>query len=236
MTKTYRTLLFDLDDTLLDFGVSRYDAFKGLCDTHAFPFDEALFNRFNEINEGLWSAYEQGRITQTEVLHARHEIVFKEYGHDVDGALFDATYKKHLSQGFHAIEGALELITELKDHFALYIVSNGVSTIQDSRLKGSGLHPHFQAVFVSEDTGYQKPHRGFFEHVFSRIPNFSPAETLMIGDSLTADIVGGHGAGIDTCWFNPRKKHNHVGVEPTYEIRHYDELRAIVGAAKALRP
>lgn len=227
--KAYRNLLFDLDDTLLDFGVARLTALRGMCEAHAFTFDEDLFARFNHINDGLWKAYEEGRISQTEVLHSRHVLLFKEYGHDVDGALLDDTYKQHLSQGYHAIEGALELILELKEHFGLYIVSNGVATIQDSRLRGSGLHPHFRGVFVSSDTGYQKPQKGFFDHVFARIPDFSPAETLMIGDSLSADITGGHRAGIDTCWFNPHGKHNPIDVQPTYEIRHYDDLRAIVG-------
>jgi 2-haloacid dehalogenase len=231
--KTYRNLLFDLDDTLLDFGVARLAAHRGMCEDHGFAFDDALHARFNHINDGLWKAYEEGRISQTEVLHSRHEMLFKEFGHEVDGAVLDATYKVHLARGYHAIDGALDLVTELTARFHLYIVSNGVSTIQDSRLRGSGLHPHFKSVFVSSDTGYQKPQKAFFDHVFARIPSFSPAETLMIGDSLSADIVGGHGAGIDTCWFNPGGKPNTAGVTPTYEIRHYDELRAIVGAAKA---
>jgi 2-haloacid dehalogenase len=235
MTKSYRHLLFDVDDTLLDFGAARLSAHRGMCEAHGFAFDDALHARFNEINEGLWRAYEDGRLSQREVRQSRHVTLFKEYGHDVDGALLDDTYKQHLALGFHAIEGAHDLIVELKDRFGLYIVSNGLATIQDSRLRGSGLHPHFQGVFVSEDTGYQKPHKGFFDHVFARIPQFSASETLIIGDSLSADIVGGHRAGIDTCWFNPDGKHNPVGVTPTYEVRHYDELRAIVGAVKAKR-
>jgi 2-haloacid dehalogenase len=227
----YRTLLFDLDDTLLDFGVARLAAHRAMCEAHAFPFDDALHARFNQINEGLWKAYEEGRIPQTQVLHSRHEILFKEYGYVVDGAVLDATYKEHLSQGFHPIPGALELVAELRQGFSLYIVSNGVATIQASRLEGSGLRPHFQDVFISDAIGAQKPHKAFFEHVFARIPAFSPAHTLIIGDSLSADIAGGHGAGIHTCWYNPGGKPNPTGLTPTYEIRHYDELRAIVGRA-----
>jgi 2-haloacid dehalogenase len=234
MTTPYRHLLFDVDDTLLDFGAARLSAHRGMCEAHGFAFDDALHARFNVINEGLWRAYEDGRLSQTEVRQSRHVTLFKEYAHEVDGALFDATYTQHLARGFHAIEGALALIQELKDHFGLYIVSNGVASIQDSRLKGSGLHPHFQGIYVSEDTGYQKPHKGFFDHVFARIPGFDPAATLIIGDSLTAAIAGGLAAGIDTCWFNPEGKPNGTPFVPTYEIRHYDALRAIVGLANAV--
>lgn len=227
--KRYRTLLFDLDDTLLDIGASRVEALRAVCEAHDHPYDDAFYARFNAINDALWKAYEAGSVTQAEVMHSRHVALFKEYGREVDGALLDATYREHLSRGFHAIAGAHDLVTALKDDFSLYVVSNGASTIQDRRLRGSGLHPHFRAVFVSEDTGFQKPHQGFFDHVFARIPGFSPAETLIIGDSHSADIVGGHRAGIDTCWFNPDGKAHGTDVVPTYEIRHYDELRAIVG-------
>ena len=61
MTKTYRHLLFDVDDTLLDFGVTRFASLRSMCEAHAFPFDDALYARFNHINEGLWRAYEEGR-------------------------------------------------------------------------------------------------------------------------------------------------------------------------------
>lgn len=231
--KTYRHLLFDLDDTLLDIGQAQTVALRSLCEAQAFPFDDAVHARFLQINDGLWKAYEEGRVSQAEVLCSRHVLLFKEYGRDVDGAVLEETYRYHMSQGFQAFDGALALITELKEHFQLYVVSNGVPSIQDSRLRGSGLHPHFRQIFISADTGYQKPQKGFFDHVFARIPDFSADDTLIIGDSLSADIKGGHHAGIDTCWFNPNGKRNDLGIAPTYEVRHYDELRTIFGRPQA---
>ena len=231
--KTYQALLFALADTLLDFGATQLAAMRATCEAHGFSFDDDLYARFCAINGELWRDYEEGRLSQTEVMHSRHERLFRHYGQKVDGAEIDHTYREHLAVGYHAFDGALELVNELQEHFRLYIVSNGVSPIQHSRLAGSGLKPHFQDVFVSSDTGYQKPQRGFFEHVFARIPDFSPASALIIGDSLSADVRGGHHAGIDTCWFNPGQKPNDLGLAPTYEVRRYDELRAIVGAARA---
>jgi 2-haloacid dehalogenase len=229
--KPYRTLLFDLDDTLLDIAASRVDALRATCEAHGVPYDDAVYARFDAINTAHWRAYEEGRMSQAEVMRSRHVTLFGELGHAVDGDAADATYRRHLSLGFHAFDGALDLVRELAEGFALYVVSNGVSPIQASRLHGSGLLPHFRGVFVSEDTGHQKPQRGFFDHVFARIPGFDPAGALIIGDSLTADVAGGHGAGIDTCWYNPHGKPNHLGLAPTHEIRDYDALRAIVGVA-----
>ena len=72
----------------------------------------------------------------------------------------------------------------------------------------------------------------YFDYVFARIPGFSASETLIIGDSLSADIRGGHGAGLDTCWFNPGAKPNRSGVTPTYEIRRLDDLHPLLGSVR----
>lgn len=122
------------------------------------------------------------------------------------------------------IDGAYELIERLSPSFDLYIVTNGVSRSQYKRLGDSGLYPFFKDVFVSEDTGFQKPMKEYFDYVFARIPGFSAEHGLIIGDSLSADIKGGQMAGIDTCWFNPGKKENESGIIPTYEIQSLDEL------------
>lgn len=42
---------------------------------------------------------------------------------------------------------------------------------------------------------------------------------LIVGDSLTSDIQGGADYGIHTCWFNPNRKENKLGIKPTYEIQ-----------------
>ena len=63
----------------------------------------------------------------------------------------------------------------------------------------------------------------FFDHVFSRIPDLDKKQTVIIGDSLTSDILGGQLAGIDTIWFNPKKK-NSGEIQPTYEIERLQQL------------
>jgi len=114
------------------------------------------------------------------------------------------------------------------NHYDLYIVTNGVSKTQYKRLRASGLYPLFKDVFVSEDTGSQKPMKAYFDYVFARIANFDVNQALIIGDSLSADIKGGQLAGLDTCWFNPEKKPNHTKIVPTYEIQKLEELYRIL--------
>jgi len=119
---------------------------------------------------------------------------------------------KSFEEGNQLVHGALELITDLQDQYDLYIVTNGVSKTQYKRLRASGLFLLFKDIFVSEDTGSQKPKKEYFDCVFARIANFDVNQALIIGDSLSADIKGGQLAGLDTCWLNPEMKPNNTGI------------------------
>jgi len=228
--KKYRTLLFDVDDTLLDFGAAEDLALRLLLEEHHLPFTPEIKANYQRINHGLWKSFEEGKLDRAEVLNTRFMAFFKEYGQEVNGSLMDHNYRSYLEKGGQLMDGALELITDLQNQYDLYIVTNGVSKTQDSRLRISGLHPLFKNVFVSEDAGYQKPMKEYFDYVFARIPNFSVEQGLIIGDSLSADIKGGQLAGIDTCWFNPGMKTNDTNIIPTYEINKLNELYRILSA------
>lgn len=226
--KKYKTLLFDADDTLLDFGATESLALRLLFADQRIPFNAELELHYKQFNKSLWKSFEDGKLTREELLNTRFSIFFKEYGREVDGVLMESNYRKHLDEGHQLVQGAFELAKNLQQKYDLYIVSNGVSETQDKRLRDSGLYPFFKRIFVSEDTGFQKPQKEFFDYVFVRIPNFSPEEGLMIGDSLSSDIKGGALAGLDTCWFNPDTTANHTEIVPTYQIQKLEELYPIL--------
>ncbi|PLS01890.1 YjjG family noncanonical pyrimidine nucleotidase [Neobacillus cucumis] len=226
--KKYKTLLFDVDDTLLDFAAAEALALEMLFKSRNISITSAIENHYKKINQGLWKSFEEGKIGRDEVVNTRFSLLFKEYGQIVDGVLMEKYYRSFLEEGHQLINGAFELISELQNHFDLYIVTNGVSRTQDKRLRDSGLHPLFKEIFVSEDTGFQKPMKEFFDYVFARIPESSEDQTLIIGDSLSSDIKGGQLAGLDTCWFNPQGKPNNSRINPTYEIRNLNELFQIL--------
>ena len=222
--KTYRTLLFDVDDTLLDFKAAERLALRLLFEEQQIELTEEIEAHYKQMNQGLWRAFEEGRIDRDEAVNTRFSLLLKEYGHEVDGALLEQKYRGYLEQGHQLIDGAMEVVRELHGAYDLHIVTNGVSKTQDRRLRDSGLHPMFTSIFVSEDTGYQKPMKEFFDFVFARIPHFDPQQALIIGDSLSSDMKGGQLAGLDTCWFNPEGKANETDIVPTYEIRTLQEL------------
>ena len=230
--KKYRTLLFDVDDTLLDFGEAERLALRLLFEDQEIPLTSELEAHYKRINHGLWRSFEEGKLDRDEVVNTRFSILFKEYGQEVDGSLLENKYRSYLEEGHQLLHGAFELITDLQHQYDLYIVTNGVSKTQDRRLRDSGLHPLFKDIFVSEDTGFQKPMKEYFDYVFARIPNLTVNKGLIIGDSLSADIKGGQLAGLDTCWFNPDMLPNNTGIVPTYEIQHLDELYVILNVEK----
>ncbi len=226
--KKYKTLLFDVDDTLLDFQKAEKSALRMLFEEKGMSLTSEIEAQYKKINKSLWTAFEEGEINRDEVVNTRFSILFKEYGEEVDGILFENNYRSYLEEGNQLMEGALQFINQIQSEYDLYIVTNGISKTQDKRLRNAGLHALFQDIFVSEDTGYQKPMKEYFDYVFERIPNFVPEEGLIIGDSLSADMKGGYVAGIDTCWFNPERKLNDSGIIPTYEVHNFEELYVLL--------
>ncbi|MDM5373221.1 YjjG family noncanonical pyrimidine nucleotidase [Bacillus bombysepticus] len=226
--KKYKTLLFDVDDTLLDFQKAEKVALRVLFEEKGIPLTDEIEARYKKINKGLWDAFEKGELLRNEVVNTRFSLLFKEYGEEVNGILFENNYRNYLEEGNQLMQGGFEFINQIQGEYELYIVTNGVSKTQDKRLRNAGLHSLFKDVFVSEDIGFQKPMKEYFDYVFERIPNFAPEEGLIIGDSLSADIKGGYVAGIDTCWFNPERKLNDSGIIPTYEVHNFEELEALL--------
>lgn len=226
--KDYQFLFFDLDDTLLDFKAAEKLALPKLFAAHNFTLTPEVEAVYHEINGGLWHALEQGRITREELMATRFGKTFEHFGHVADGLALDAEYRGYLAESKVFVEGALEVIQTLAPKHALYITSNGISETQNKRLQVTGLAPYFNQVFVSEDTGYQKPMKPFFDYVFDHIPNFDPTKAMIIGDSYSADITGGAVAGIDTCWLNPYQQKPVTNIRPTYTIEKLAQLVPLV--------
>jgi FMN phosphatase YigB (HAD superfamily) len=111
-------------------------------------------------------------------------------------------------------------------------MTNGFADVQHARIRRLGLEGVFDHVIISEEVGVAKPDPGVFDIAFERMGNPDKARVLMVGDSLSSDIVGGFHYGIDTCWFNPDGLANLTGNIPTYEIRHIHELLGFLETAE----
>lgn len=224
----YKTIFLDLDDTLLDFGAAERAAITKTFREVGLEPTEALIRRYSELNQLQWECFERGEITRDTVLVRRFSLLLQELGSPLDAVVCEDIYRGHLSEGHYFVEGAPELLDYLAPKYDLYLASNGVAATQYSRLASAGIGRYFREIFISEVTGHHKPEREYFDYCFSHIHGFDPASALMIGDSLTSDILGGKNAGIATCWFNPSRKENHSSIVPDFEVHSLTELRTVL--------
>lgn len=218
------TLLFDLDDTLLDFKESEAKALSQTLRQLEIPPTPETVSRYSAINMRQWELLEEGKLTRTQVLHRRFDLLFAELGVQRSSHQAQDLYEHLLAQGYDLIPGARELMELLQPSYRLFLVSNGTAFVQDSRLAATGFGRYFEDIFISERVGADKPSRAFFDFCFAHMPGATREATLIIGDSLTSDMRGGIDAGIHTCWFNPRKASPREDILPDYEIHGLAEL------------
>ena len=136
---------------------------------------------------------------------------------------FGQTYLDYLGKEAHLIEGVAEMLSDLAD-CRLAIVTNGFKDVQFSRIGRSVLNNTFEAIITSEEANCQKPQTDIFEYACKLLNVTDKSRVLMIGDSLSSDILGGNNFGIDTCWYNPHRKENTSAAIPTYEIHNWKEF------------
>ena len=222
---TYKFLLFDLDHTLLDFDTAEDVALTQLLKEEGVADIQAYKDYYVPMNKSLWKDLEEKKITKQELVNTRFSKLFSHFGIEKDGVYLAVRYQFYLAQQGQVFSGAMELLDSLIDRgYELYAATNGITTIQTGRMAQSGLAPYFNQVFISEQLQTQKPDALFYEEIGQQIAGFSKEKTLMIGDSLTADIQGGNNAGIDTIWYNPHHLVNKSLAQPTYEVDSYQAL------------
>ncbi len=226
MQKICTTLLFDVDDTLLDFHDAEITALAKLFESLNLTLNAEMKKAYHDFNQGLWKKLELGQITRDHLLNTRFTTFFKEkYGLTVDAKKASDTYLNSLALSHKEIDGAHELLTALKSKGKkLYVISNGVLKIQEKRLKDSGFEALFDDIFISEVIGVDKPDKLFFDRVTAKIDGFKAGEALVVGDSLTSDILGANNVKLDSVWFNPKKTANTTEAEPTYEVTQLKEI------------
>ena len=162
----YNTLLFDVDDTILDFKAAELQGLSKLFANHGYELSDELLNSYQTLNQQLWKDYEENKRTREEVLNMRFGLFFEQLGKKVDSAAVEKEYRQYLNQGSQRLGNSLAIVSDLAKKADLYVVTNGVAKTQYQRLEAAQLLPYFKEIFVSETIGYQKPRIEFFQHVF----------------------------------------------------------------------
>ena len=220
-----RYLFLDLDNTILDFSKAEAVAIRKTMREYGLAPTDELAARYSAINDWHWKALERGELTKPQVVTRRFAVFFSEQGIDVDADAVAKTYETYLSQGHWFLPVAEEAVKEkLFGKYRLFLASNGTPVVQQGRMTSADLYPYFEQSFISEEIGYNKPAKEYFEIAFSRIPGFRKEACIMVGDSLTGDIQGGKNAGLRTVWVNPHHKIAPDHLKPDYEIEYLADL------------
>ena len=223
-----KSVLIDIDNTLLDFFKSARKTTKILFEQKGLPYSEHCADTFLEINEGLWKRIEKKEITKEEMHGIRWKLILKELQLEYDGDIMEKDFRSILSGIAEPVDNAYEFLDYLKGKYKLYAASNSSYEHQIKRLTASNMLKYFEEIFVSERVGAIKPAFEYFEVCHSRMGDVKKEEIIMIGDSLTADILGGKNYGIKTVWFNPEGLEIPNDPKPDHTISSLLDIKTIL--------
>ena len=209
----YYCILFDADNTLLNFDAAESKALAETLVNYGIEPDAETVQTYRTINEELWRQLEKGQIRREKLLNERFSRFLKAIDAAGDGAEMNRYYLEQLSTHPDLMNAE---------------VRNGVHKVQTRRLAESGVSNFMEDVFISEKLGCEKPGARIFDAALRALGVENREHVLMVGDSLTSDIQGGANAGLDTCWFYPNHTENPGKVIPTYEIASLEELYPLV--------
>lgn len=224
----YDTILLDLDHTLLDSDASERAAYAHAAAIVGLRDPERHFATYVEINRAMWRAVEHGEIGPDEVRHRRFVAFAGAVGLDADPVAMAEDFVWGLGAHGELYPGAVEVLAALASRASLALVTNGLSDVQRSRLSRLGVGEYFDAVVISSEVGVSKPRSEIFEIAFDLLGRPDKGSAVMVGDSLTSDIEGGHRFGIATCWYNPAGHRSEHPVVPHHEVRTLAELPSLL--------
>ncbi len=224
----YTTLLIDADDTLLDFGKAEREAFDAAFCGLGLPTSDGIYSLYSAINLSLWKAYERGEIEKSEIRLRRFSRLFETLCWEGDPRDASEAYIAALSLQGQLIPGARDFLEKTCVKYGLYAVTNGIQAVQRGRFAKADINKYLKGVFISEEIGYGKPDRRYFDYVFDKVGEKDRSKILVIGDSLTSDILGAVNAGVDCAWFNVKEAVNDTEIIPTYTVKDYDGIMEII--------
>lgn len=211
----YETLIFDLDDTLIDNNQSIKYAFTIMINELGLEYNDELFSKWKKFDTAYWHTWESGKMIIPDSIKTledkitylranRFILFFKELELNFNSAVaLNELYCSMLGVNIVEIENAGKLLQELYHHHEILIATNGPKEAAINKLEKAKLMSYISSMVCSEDVGFSKPMPEFFDCLYNKIQNKDKSRMLLIGDSLTTDVLGGMNNGIDTCWFNP---------------------------------
>ena len=198
-------IFFDLDHTLWDFEKNSDLTFQKIFLKHKIAIDMKAFLRvYKPLNRKFWRLYREEKISKDNLRYQRLKTTFDEIKYSVSDSIINTIadeYINNLSSFNHLFDGTFELLDYLKEKYKLHIITNGFQEIQGKKMINSKIHHYFDAVITSESVGVKKPNPKVFHYALKEA-NASIDNSIMIGDSIEADILGAINIGMSAIHCN----------------------------------
>ena len=210
--KNIKTIFFDLDHTLWDFDKNSSLTFKHIFKGYDFEFSYLEFlKHFMPINHLYWKAFSENKINKEELRVIRLQKTFKKLNYNYNNKIINEIsneYIKTLPTKTFLLDGALDLLNNIKSYYDLNIITNGFDDVQFQKMKFSGLLDFFNKIITPEKAGAKKPDAKIFNYAL-KLTNKAPENCLMIGDDFSADILGALNVGIKAIHYNSNNEAFH---------------------------
>ena len=228
----YRHLFFDLDHTIWDFDKNAEETLQELFVVHelaklGLSSADVFIETYTRNNHRLWAEYHVGKITKEELREARFKQTFVELGvdHEVIPVGFEDEYVRLCPTKTNLFPHAHETLEYLSAKYPLCLISNGFQESTELKIGKTDLSKYFQHIVISEVIGINKPDKAIFQHALD-LMGAERETSLMIGDSVEADVRGALNFGMDAIYFNPHGAEKPSDVPA--QITHLKELTLLL--------
>ncbi len=207
--KSITDVFFDLDHTLWDFDKNSKLTFKYIFEKHNLDINlDKFITVYEPVNLKFWKLFRDEKISKEDLRYRRLKEVLEAVNYFASDDLINTLaddYITYLTNNNHLYSGTLELLEYLKPNYKLHIITNGFSNVQHNKMTKSGLAPYFETLIDAETVGVKKPNPTIFNYAINKA-NTTIENSIMIGDSLEADIEGALNIGLKAIYFNPNNK------------------------------
>ena len=220
-------IFFDLDHTLWDFDTNSEKAFEVIFQS-LFPElnVSAFLTHYIPINQACWKLYQEDKITHETLRYQRLKQSFDALNLSVSDDQIDYisdAYINLLPEFNQLFAHTHETLSYLQQRYDLHIITNGFAEVQFKKMTRSHLLPYFKTITNSEQAGAKKPNPIIFEHAL-KIAKADKQQSIMVGDSLEADVLGALDFGMKAIFFNPNQAQIQLNV---LQINNLAELKKL---------
>ncbi|EDP72118.1 probable haloacid dehalogenase-like hydrolase [Flavobacteriales bacterium ALC-1] len=227
MSKTIKHVFFDLDHTLWDFDKNSGLTFEKIFElNHIDVRLDDFLQVYEPINLNYWKLYREEKVTKSALRYGRLREAFDTISIKVEDDMINhlsVAYIDHLTTFNHLFDGTFEILDYLKNKYQLHIITNGFEEAQERKMINSNIKHYFKSITNSEMVGVKKPNPRIFNFALN-IADAHAHESIMIGDSLEADIEGAHNIGMDTIHFDYKDNHRNHNYKRVIELKTLQEL------------